>query len=98
MEKKLTARQKQLLKQQEDNNTLNLVDIFGLCMSNWYWFALCLAVTMIAAALYLRVTSPVFTRSTSIIVKEDASGRELDNVSANIAERAHRLPCPSTMR
>lgn len=80
MEKKLTARQKQLLKQQEDNNTLNLVDIFGLCMSNWYWFALCLAVTMIAAALYLRVTSPVFTRSTSIIVKEDASGRELDNV------------------
>lgn len=98
MEKKLTARQKQLLKQQEDNNTLNLVDIFGLCMSNWYWFALCLAVTMIAAALYLRVTSPVFTRSTSIIVKEDASAVNSTMFSANTAERAHRLPCPSTMR
>lgn len=80
MEKKLTARQKQLLRQQEDNNTLNIVDILGLCISNWYWFVLCLFVTFVTAALYLRVTPPVFTRSTSIIVKDDASGRELDNV------------------
>lgn len=80
MEKKLTARQKQMLKQQEDSNSLSIVDVIGLCLSNWYWFVLCLVSTFLVAALYLRVTQPVFTRSTSIIVKDDANGRELDNV------------------
>lgn len=78
MEKKLTARQKQMLKQQEDSNSLSIVDVIGLCLSNWYWFVLCLVSTFLVAALYLRVTPPVFTRSTSIIVKDDANGRELD--------------------
>lgn len=80
MEKKLTARQKQMLKQQEDSNSLSIVDVIGLCLSNWYWFVLCLVATSLVAVFYLRVTPPVFTRSTSIIVKDDANGRELDNV------------------
>ncbi|MCM1078812.1 MAG: polysaccharide biosynthesis tyrosine autokinase [Bacteroidales bacterium] len=80
MEQKLTARQRRILKQQDDDNSLSIVDIIGLCLSNWYWFVLCLVVTLVSAALYLRVTPPIFTRSTSIIVKDDANGRELDNV------------------
>ena len=68
-------------KQSEDSGSfLNIMDIIGLCISNWFWFAICLSVTWGAALIYLRMTPPVYTRSTSIVVKEDANNQALNDI------------------
>ncbi len=59
---------------------LNFTDVLGLCISNWFLFALCLAVTLTAAYLFLRVTPPVYTRTTSIAIKIDANSQAIDNL------------------
>lgn len=67
--------------QQEDSGSfLNIMDIIGLCISNWFWFAICLAITWSAAIIYLRMTPPVFLRSTSIVVKEDANSQAINDI------------------
>jgi capsular exopolysaccharide synthesis family protein len=66
--------------QEESSSFLNIMDIVGLCISNWFWFVICLAVTWSAALIYLRMTPPVFTRSTSIAVKEDANNQALNDI------------------
>ncbi len=67
-------------KNREESHSLNMVDILGLCLSNWYWFVISLAICFLAAFVYLKKTSPIFVRSTSIVVKDDQSGKELENI------------------
>ena len=67
--------------QQEDSGLpLNIMDIVGLCISNWFWFVICLTITWSAAMIYLRMTPPIYTRSTSIAVKEDANTQALNDI------------------
>lgn len=54
---------------------MSLQDLLRLCLANWKWFALSLAVCLCAAAAYLLTTPPVYTRSASILVKVDAKGQ-----------------------
>lgn len=54
---------------------ISLQDLLRLCLANWKWFALSLAVCLCAAAAYLLTTPPVYTRSASILVKVDAKGQ-----------------------
>ena len=67
-------------RQEDSTSFLNIMDIVGLCISNWFWFVICLAVTWSAALIYLRMTPPVYTRSTSIVVKEDANNQALNDI------------------
>ncbi|MBQ0074868.1 MAG: polysaccharide biosynthesis tyrosine autokinase [Prevotella sp.] len=72
------------LTQEEESNSLNIVDIVGLCISNWQWFIISLAVTLSLAALYLKITPPVYKRNTSIVIKEDTNNQAVDNVFARL--------------
>ena len=92
---KLTKKQKEALRKAEENNSLNITDILGLCISNWYWFVISLAVCIGIALIYLRMTPPVYTRSCSIVVKDDASGKELDNVFSKY--RSGRTPTSTSL-
>ena len=65
----------------EDNN-LTLKDIWGLCARNWKWFALSLAVCLLAATFYIIKTTPVYSRSASVLIKED---RKSGSVSSDIS-------------
>ena len=78
--KKNTSKKSQAQHQEDSGSFLNIMDIVGLCISNWFWFVICLAVTWSAAWIYLRMTPPVFTRSTSIVVKEDANTQALNDI------------------
>ncbi len=68
------------IQEQESSNSLNVTDVIGLCVSNWYWFVICLCLSCACAVIYLRMTPPVFTRNTSIVIKEDASSKAVDDV------------------
>lgn len=47
------------------------VDIIMLFFSKWYWFAICLAIAATCCYLYLLVTPSIYTRSASILIKNE---------------------------
>lgn len=53
---------------------LNLKSIIALLISKWYWFVLSLAVTLTVGTLYILKTTPLYTRSASIMIKDDSKG------------------------
>lgn len=56
-------------RQQDDY--LRLQDLLALCIGKWKWFVLSLIIFVGLAVIYLLITPPVFTRSTSLLIKED---------------------------
>ena len=57
--------------------TLGFMELWSLCISKWRWFLLSVGLCLLAAALYILTTPPVYTRSASILVKEDLKGRSI---------------------
>ena len=53
---------------------IRLQDLWGMFVPKWYWFAISLGLTFAVATLYLLVTPPVYTRTASILVKDDSKG------------------------
>ncbi|HIT46853.1 MAG TPA: polysaccharide biosynthesis tyrosine autokinase [Candidatus Cryptobacteroides merdipullorum] len=54
---------------------MGIKDFFYLCLAKWRWFALSLVVVLGAALLYLLTTPPVYTRSTSLLLKFEQGPR-----------------------
>lgn len=63
-----------------NDDFLRIQDLFILCLAKWYWFVISLAILLGAATIYLLKTPPVYTRSASLLIKEDGN-----NSSANEA-------------
>ena len=58
---------------------INFKDLMYLCLAKWYWFVLSLAILLGFAAFYLLTTPPVYTRSASLLIKEDSKGNSISN-------------------
>ena len=56
---------------QQQADYLRLQDLLALCIGKWKWFVLSLIVFTGLAVAYLLITPPVYTRSTSLLIKED---------------------------
>lgn len=70
-----------------NDDFLRIQDLFILCLAKWYWFVISLAVLLGAATIYLLKTPPVYTRSASLLIKEDGksgSGNEAAGVLGDI--------------
>ncbi len=61
---------------------LSIKDIWTLCVSHWLWFAIAVAACLLIAVFYIYKTTPVYSRSASVLIKEDSKGR---SVSADIS-------------
>ena len=66
----------------QEENPMSIRDIWNLCISHWKWFVLSVAVCLAAACFYILRTVPVYSRSSSVLIKED---RRSGSVSADIA-------------
>ena len=55
----------------QEESGLTLKDIWILCISHWKWFAISLVVFLLAATYFVLTTVPVYTRSASVLIKED---------------------------
>ena len=53
---------------------IGLQDLWGLFFPRWRWFVLSLVVALGVATLYLMRTPNIYTRSASILVKDDSKG------------------------
>lgn len=58
----------------QTNDFLRLQDLVALCLIKWKWFILSLFCFIGIAVLYILKTPPVYTRTASILVKEDSKG------------------------
>lgn len=54
---------------------VSLQDLLYLCLAHWRWFVLSLAVCLGVALWYLLTTKPVYQRTASVLIKEDASSK-----------------------
>ena len=60
---------------EENESSMSIKDFFYLCLAKWRWFVLSLVVVLGAALLYLLTTPPVYTRSTSLLLKFEQGPR-----------------------
>ena len=52
------------------NSSFDMKRLLGNVLSNWYWFALSIAVTLTSGFLYLRYTTPIYQINSSILIDE----------------------------
>ena len=75
------------IKAGQADSFFNLRDLAYLCLDKWHWFVITLGVTLGVAAYYLLSTPPVYTRTASVLVKEDGKGKSLaGDISSTFSE------------
>ena len=96
-------------KPKQTDDFIRIQDLFYLCVSKWYWFVISLAVTISVAVIYLLTTPPVYTRSASLLIKEDSKGNsvsdaagvlgdiDLFQTSTNVNNEMQSLQSPAAM-
>lgn len=71
---------------QNQQDFIRIQDLFYLCLNKWHWFVLSLAVCLGAAVWYLLTTPPVYTRSASILIKDDSKGKSTSGAMEDFAD------------
>ena len=61
----------------KSDDFIRIQDLYYLCLARWKWFVLSLAVCLGFAVIYLLKTPPVYTRTASLLIKEDAKGQSM---------------------
>lgn len=91
-----------------ESSGLNLKSIVALLLSKWYWFVLSLIITLSAGALYILKTTPLYTRSASIMIKDESKGGNsstsvdmselgISTTKVNLENEINTLKSPSLM-
>ena len=75
------ATQNNISRPKQADDFIRMQDLFYLCLNKWYWFIISLAVTIGIAIIYLLTTPPVYTRSASLLIKEDSKGNSLGDAA-----------------
>ncbi len=66
---------------------MRIQDILTLCLAQWRWFVLSVLVCLAIAVYYVLSTPPVYTRTASILIKEDSKGQSLSgDVGSSFAQ------------
>lgn len=71
------------LKQRQPEDFIKLRDLHHLCLSKWYWFVISLFLFIGIAVIYILITPPVYTRSASIVIKDESNGKSLSGDLSN---------------
>lgn len=96
-------------KYKKQEEPLLLKDLIQIYISKWKWFILSLAVCLGGALVYLLKTTPVYTRSASLLIEEDSQGKSIANQmnfadlglfqsNTNVNNEIIALSSPATMQ
>lgn len=69
---------------QEAADSIDVRELMWACLARWKWFVLSLAVTCALAAAYLLCTPPVYTRTASVLIKEDDTRGSVSDMLSDI--------------
>ena len=64
---------------EQDADALRIQDLLYLCLAKWKWFVLSLAVCIGLAVVYILRTPPVYTRTASVLIKEESRGKSISS-------------------
>ena len=64
---------------EQQNDFLDIQDLLYLCLARWKWFVLSLAVTLGIAVFYILRSPSVYTRTASVLIKEDSKGKSVSS-------------------
>lgn len=70
----------------QPDDFLRIQDLLYLCLARWKWFVLSLAVTIGIATVYLLRTPAVYTRTASVLIKEDSKGKSVSSDLESFSE------------
>lgn len=70
----------------QPDDFLRIQDLLYLCLAKWKWFVLSLAVCLGFAAVYLLRTPAVYTRTASVLIKEDSKGKSVSSDLESFSE------------
>ena len=105
----MTTQNNSTFKPKQADDFLRIQDLIYLCLNKWYWFVISLAVTLGVAVFYLLKTPPIYTRTASLLIKEDSKGNSLSDAagvmgdfdlfqtSTNVNNEIQSLQSPSVM-
>lgn len=62
---------------------IRIQDLWGMFLPKWHWFALSLLLALSMAALYILSSPNIYTRSASILVKDDSKGGSASGALSN---------------
>lgn len=105
----MTTQNNTTARPRQSDDFMRIQDLFFLCLRKWYWFVLSLVITVGAAVIYLLTTPPVYTRSASLLIKEDSKGNSMNDAagvlgnmdifqtSTNVNNEIQSLQSPSVM-
>lgn len=71
---------------QNTQDILRIQDLLYLCLTKWHWFFISLAVCLGVAIFYLLCTPPVYTRTASILIKDDSKGKSASTNMESFAD------------
>lgn len=54
---------------------IQIQDLLYLCLGKWHWFVISLALCLGIATFYLLTTPPIYTRTASILIKDESKGK-----------------------
>lgn len=60
-------------------STMRIKDFLYLCLVNWYWFVISVAVCMSVAYVMYRKATPIYKKSAAFLIKTDSRGRSVSN-------------------
>lgn len=92
----------------QSDTAFNVQDILQQCIAHWWWFVVSLVIVMGAALYYIWSTPPVYTRSASVLLKEDGksgsggvddafSDMGLFSVKTNVNNEIFSMKSPAVM-
>ena len=59
--------------QQDEDSGLQITDLLAIFFHNWKWFAVSCLLCLFVAFIHIRRSTPVYTRSAQILIKEDGT-------------------------
>ena len=74
------------IKPGQQDDFLRIQDLLYLCLARWKWFVLSLVVTIGVATVYLLRTPAVYTRTASVLIKEDSKSKSVSSDLESFSE------------
>ena len=74
------------IKPGQQDDFLRIQDLLYLCLARWKWFVLSLMVTIGVATVYLLRPPAVYTRTASVLIKEDSKGKSVSSDLESFSE------------
>ena len=63
----------------QTENFIQLRDLLYMCLTRWKWLVLSLTVTIGVAVLYILRTPSIYTRTASVLIKEDGKSKSISS-------------------